>query len=125
MMTSTRFRRSNPVLIGLVLLLASCASRVAAVAPEQTVSVVSGNMTRGVITATRPVDNPASIQTGFDGVLAALHEPAGQPPATATEYVVQRSDDTTVSIVTSTGSFSMGERVEIIDGLPPELLPAN
>lgn len=126
MMTSMRFRKLNPVLIGLLLSLASCASRVAAVAPEQTVPVVSGKMTRGVITATRPVTDTAAVQTGLNGVLAALHETPPQPaPATATEYVVQRSDDISVSIVTSAGNFSMGDRVEIIDGSPPELLPAN
>jgi hypothetical protein len=58
--------------------------------------------------------------------LAALQETPSVPASTnATEYVVQRSDNLPVSIVTSAGSFSMGDRVEIIDGSPPELLPAN
>ena len=126
MMFSAPFRVSTPVFAGLLLLLASCASRVAAVAPEQKVPVVSGNMTRGVIIATRPVTGTASIQTGLNGVLAALQETPSVPASTnATEYVVQRSDNLPVSIVTSAGSFSMGDRVEIIDGSPPELLPAN
>jgi hypothetical protein len=126
MMTSAPCRIPPKVFAGLLLLLASCASRVAAVAPEQTVPVVSGKMTRGVITAIRPVTDTASIQTGLHGVLAALQETPPVPAsATATEYVVQRSDNISVSIVTSVGSFSMGDRVEIIDGSPPELLPAN
>ncbi len=88
--------------------------------------VVSGKMTRGVITAMRPLTDTASIETGLNGVLAGLHEtPTVPAAANATEYVVQRSDDISVSIVTTTGSFSMGDRVEIIDGSPPELLHAN
>jgi len=107
-------------------LLASCASHVAAVAPEPTVPVVSGKLTRGVITAIRPVTDTAAIQTGLNGVLAALHAtPAVPATASATEYVVQRSDDISVSIVTSGGSFSMGDPVQIIDGSPPALLHAN
>jgi hypothetical protein len=126
MMTATPFRRSTPIFAGLLLLLASCASRVAAVAPEQTVPVVSGKMTRGVITAIRPVTDTGQIQTGLNGVLAALNEtPSAPAAANATEYVVQRNDDISVSIVTSGGSFSMGDQVEIIDGSPPELLHAN
>jgi hypothetical protein len=126
MMTCPPFRRSTPIFAAVLLLLAACASRVAAVAPEQTVPVVSGKMTRGVITAIRPVSNTAQIQTGLNGVLAALNEAQSVPAtANATEYVVQRSDDISVSIVTSGGNFSMGDQVEIIDGSPPELLHAN
>jgi hypothetical protein len=126
MMTLAPFRRSTPVVAALLVLLASCAPRVAAVAPEQTAPVVSGKLTRGVIIATRPVTETAPIQTGLNGVLAALQETPAVPASTnATEYVVQRSDDAPVSIVTSGESFSMGDRVEIIDGSPPELLPAN
>ncbi len=124
-MTALPFRAATPVFAGLLFLLASCASHVAAVTPEQTAPVVNGKMTRGVITATRPVTDPAAIQTGVNGVLAALHVTPSQPAGNATEYVVQRSDDTSVSIVTSAGSFTMGDRVEIIDGSPPELLHAN
>ena len=126
MMTLAPFRRSTPVVAALLVLLASCAPRVAAVAPEPTAPVVSGKLTRGVIIATRPVTDTAPIQTGLNGVLAALQETPAVPASTnATEYVVQRSDDAPVSIVTSGESFSMGDRVEIIDGSPPELLPAN
>jgi ABC-type Fe3+-hydroxamate transport system substrate-binding protein len=126
MMTAAPFGISSTVFAGLLLLLAGCASRVAAVAPEETVPVVSGKMTRGVIVATRPVTDIASIQAGLNGVLAALRETPVVPADThATEYVVQRGDDVAVSIVTSVGSFSMGDRVEIIDGSPPELLHAN
>jgi hypothetical protein len=126
MMTLAPFRRSTPVVAALLVLLASCAPRVAAVAPEPTAPVVSGKLTRGVIIATRPVTETAPIQTGLNGVLAALQETPAVPASTnATEYVVQRSDDAPVSIVTSGESFSMGDRVEIIDGSPPELLPAN
>jgi hypothetical protein len=126
MMTSAPFRFSFPVFAGLLLLLSGCASRVAAVAPEPAVPVVSGKMTRGVIVATRPITDTGSIQTGLNGVLAALQETPSVPTAAnATEYVVQRSDDVAVSIVTSGANFSMGDRVEIIDGSPPELLHAN
>jgi hypothetical protein len=126
MMTSAPTRIFRPILIGTTLLLASCASHVAAVAPEQTVPVVSGKMTRGVITALRPITDTASIAAGLNGVLAGLREtPTVPAAANATEYVVQRSDDISVSIVTTAGSFSMGDRVEIIDGSPPELLHAN
>ncbi len=57
--------------------------------------------------------------------MAALHEPmppAG--PANATEFVIQRNDDTTVSMVTR-DNFSVGDRVEIVDGNPPELIQGN
>ncbi len=127
---------------GLGLLLAACASRgpVAPVtAPVQT-SLVSDTASRGVIAAIRPVGqggDQASVAAGVSGVLAALQQPTPVPSSlNATEFVIQRGDGTAAAMVVSganagaggmppAASFSVGERVEIIDGAEPELMPAN
>ncbi len=124
---------------GLGLLLAACASRgpVAPVtAPVQT-SLVSDTASRGVIAAIRPVGQGGDQVAGVSGVLAALQQPTKLPTAlNATEFVIQRSDGTAAAMVVSganagaggmppAASFSVGERVEIIDGAEPELMPAN
>lgn len=135
-------RICQAALSALVLLLAACASRVAIApvsAPVQT-SLVSDTASSGVIAAIRPVGldgDQASVAAGVSGVLAALHQPTALPSAlNATEFVVQRSDGTAAAMVVSganagaggmppAASFSVGERVEIIDGAEPELMPAN
>jgi len=124
---------------GLGLLLAACASRgpVAPVtAPVQT-SLVSDTASRGVIAAIRPVGQGGDQVAGVSGVLAALQQPTPVPSSlNATEFVIQRSDGTAAAMVVSganagaggmppAASFSVGERVEIIDGAEPELMPAN
>jgi hypothetical protein len=127
---------------GLGLVLAACSSRGAIApvsAPVQT-SLVSGTESIGVIAAIRPVGlggDQASIAAGVSGVLSALQQPTALPGAlNATEFVIQRRDGTAAAMVVSganagsggmppAASFSVGERVEIIDGAEPELMPAN
>ncbi len=127
---------------GFGLLLAACSSRVAiapVAAPVQT-SLVSGTESIGVIAAIRPVGqdgDKTSVAAGVSGVLSALQQPTALPVALdATEFVIQRSDGTAAAMVVSganagsggmppAASFSVGERVEIIDGAEPELMPAN
>ena len=131
----------KPAFTALSLLLAACSSRVVApvAAPVQT-SLVSGTVSNGVIAAIRPVGldgDQAAVAAGVSAVLAALHQPTALPTAlNATEFVIQRSDGTAAAMVVSganagaggmppAASFSVGERVEIIDGAEPELMPAN
>ncbi len=132
----------KPIFTGLTLLLAACSSRgaIAPVAGPVQTSMVSGTVSNGVIAAIRPVGqdgDQASVAAGVSGVLAALHEPSTLPASlNATEFVIQRADGTAAAMVVSganagaggmppAASFSVGERVEIIDGAEPELMPAN
>jgi hypothetical protein len=132
----------KPAFLGLGLLLAACASRgaVAPVAAPVQTSLVSGTVSNGVIAAIRPVGrdgDEASVAAGVSGVLAALQQPTTLPGAlNATEFVMKRGDGTAAAMVVSganagsggmppAASFSVGERVQIIDGAEPELMPAN
>lgn len=122
----------SPAFTCLAWLLAACsAPTVVTPAPVVQASALNLKATRGVIAAVRPVplgSGQASIEVGVNGVLAGLHQPLMPPnAASAMEYVVQRSDDTGVSLVVpaSDGSFSVGERVEVIDGAVPPMIPGN
>jgi hypothetical protein len=117
----------------LTLPLAGCASRapVASLPPVQS-SVDSSKAILGVIAAIRPVQlagPQGSIQFGVNGVLSALQQNPSSGAASATEFVIQRNDATTAAIVMPasalTGNFTIGERVEIIDGAEPVLIAGN
>jgi hypothetical protein len=133
MTTRQRLRTWIPAFMCLALSLAACAPR--AVAPVQSVQSVNVNIkaSRGVIVAARPLElggPEGSIGDSVNGVLAALHQPVTLPSSVnATEFVMQRSDDTTAAMVipvsAPAANFSIGERVEIIDGAEPNLVPAN
>jgi len=121
-----------PVFTCLALSIAGCSPRVVAPAQPAQTADVNIKASRGVIVAARPavLSGPeGSIEDGVNGVLAALHETVALPSSVnATEFVIQRSDDTTAALVmpaTAPNNFSIGEQVEIIDGAEPEMVPAN
>jgi hypothetical protein len=125
----------TPVSACSAFLLAACSSPVSVAPVALQNPIISGKMSSGVITDARPValaGNQTSVQYGISGVLAALHEPTARPALDATEFVVRRDDGTTVSLVTrlstanageraSANNFTIGDSVEIIDGIQPEL----
>ena len=139
---------AKPLLCGRILLvlgilsmagLASCAAPVPVrVQPVQS-STNTARFTIGRVVAARsvgPGENLSGSQAGFDGVMAALQEPAPALSFTAKEFIVQESDGNPVSVVTrvpnanAPGSvpaadFSVGDPVEIVAGTQTELVHRN
>jgi hypothetical protein len=117
----------------LTLCLTGCSPRpVTAVQPVQSANP-DIKATRGVIVAARPAvlrSAQGSTENSVVGVLAALHQSLTLPSSVnATEFIIQRSDATTAAMVipvqTPVDNFSVGQRVEIIDGAEPDLVPEN
>jgi hypothetical protein len=98
--------------------IASCAPPAAIPAKPVRSSAIGGTVTSGVVVAARPVGPEAGgngIQPGLNDVMAALQERAQSGPFDATEFVIQRNDGSTTTIVT---------RVQDISAIPAEANPA-
>jgi hypothetical protein len=133
MLPAMTIRQASGLFLCLALPIAGCASHapVASLPPVQT-QFDSSKAIKGVISAIRPMQlggSQGAVTFSVNGVLAALQQNPASGSASATEFVIQRDDNTISAVVMPasalSGRFTIGERVEIIDGVEPVLLTAN